>query len=179
MRRACGPHLLLTRSPVIHPLPPSPAGGSASGRPAPPRRERVGPPPPTPPRGAGDVCATELAGATGPPRPVPAVQRDEARRGGRDVAARIANRSLVVGRPAAGRGRRHAIDPARARRWGAAGAVGAGGRGRRKGHEAAGAEVPHGVREPRARPGALGGAGRTAPSWRIVNSRAAAPSAQS
>jgi hypothetical protein len=36
--------------------------------------------------------------------------------------------------------------------------VGVGGKGRRGGHEAASAKAPHGVREPHARPGMLGGA---------------------
>ena len=121
----------------------------------------------------------EPAGATGPPRPAPAVQRNEASCGGCEASAHITNRSLVVGRPAAGRGLRLAIDPARTRQRGAAGAVGTGGRGRREGHEATGAKVLHGVREPRARPGALRGAGRTAPSQRIVNSGVMALSAKS
>ncbi len=103
---------------------PPPPGGSALGRPRPPPLGGL----------ATSPHATEPAGVTGPPCPAPAVQCDAARHGGRNAVARSAYWGLVVGRPAAGRRRRRAINPARARRRGAAGAVGAGGRVHREGY---------------------------------------------
>jgi hypothetical protein len=79
--------------------------------------------------------------------------------GGRNAAVRPADWSFVVGHPSAGHGRQCTINPTRTQQRGAAGAVGAGGRRCRRGHEAVGAEVTHGVREPCGCPGALGGAG--------------------
>ncbi len=74
------------------------------------------PPPPAPPRGGPAMSphTTEPARATGPPRPMPAVQRNTARHGGRNAVARPAYQGLVMGCPAAGHGQRRAINPAHA-----------------------------------------------------------------
>jgi hypothetical protein len=98
---------------------PPPTGGSVLGHP-PPRRECVGPPPPPP---VTSPHTTEPAGATGPPRPMPAVCHDAAHCGGPDAAARPAYRGLVVSRPDGGCGWRRAINPAHAQQGGAAGGV--------------------------------------------------------
>jgi hypothetical protein len=130
------------------------------GRPPPPAGVGCAAPPP-PPQGAWrrpPVQRSRRGQKACPSLCLPCNAMRRAVADARNAAACPVNQ-LVIGCPAAGRGWRHVIDPARAQQRGAVGAVGAGGRGCWGGHDAAGAEVLHGLREPCARPGALGGAG--------------------